>query len=251
MPPCAAVCAITPVRAAPVVIDEVGYLSYSNRHADLMFELISRRYQNKSTLVTTNRPFAEWREVFPNAACVVSLIDRFLPSTTPRSSRSRAAILIALLKFSPFPPPARCCCAKVWVGVKRKPTTAPRQRLPPAAAPCQVADHTHTHTHTHTHPPPPPRQPHNDAARPPPRLGGGAGRGGGGGGRLCASAAAHPVDIPRTWTPEEALAVFELIDDLRDKVWALYSDQLQALLRERCAHHHADDRDDAIDTHPF
>src|SRR5471030_1036984 len=43
-----------------------------------MFELISRRYQNKSTLVTTNRPFAEWREVFPNAACVVSLVDRLL-----------------------------------------------------------------------------------------------------------------------------------------------------------------------------
>jgi len=50
-----------------LVIDEVGYLSYSNRHADLMFELISRRYQNRSTLVTTNRNFAEWREVFPNA----------------------------------------------------------------------------------------------------------------------------------------------------------------------------------------
>jgi DNA replication protein DnaC len=61
-----------------LLIDEVGYLSYSNRHADLMFELISRRYQNKSTLVTTNRPFAEWREVFPNAACVVSLVDRLL-----------------------------------------------------------------------------------------------------------------------------------------------------------------------------
>jgi signal transduction histidine kinase len=60
------------------VIDEVGYLSYSNRHADLMFELVSRRYQNKSTLITTNRPFAEWREVFPNAACVVSLVDRLV-----------------------------------------------------------------------------------------------------------------------------------------------------------------------------
>lgn len=65
-------------RPQLLVIDEVGYLSYSNRHADLMFELISRRYQNKSTLVTTNRPFAEWREVFPNAACVVSLIDRLV-----------------------------------------------------------------------------------------------------------------------------------------------------------------------------
>lgn len=66
--------------AAPdlLAIDEVGYLSYSNRHADLLFELVSRRYEAKSTLVTTNRPFAEWSEVFPNAACVVSLVDRLV-----------------------------------------------------------------------------------------------------------------------------------------------------------------------------
>lgn len=66
--------------AAPdlLLIDEVGYLSYSNRHADLLFELISRRYENKSTVVTTNRSFQEWNEVFPNAACVVSLIDRLV-----------------------------------------------------------------------------------------------------------------------------------------------------------------------------
>jgi DNA replication protein DnaC len=66
--------------AAPdlLLIDEVGYLSYSNRHADLLFELISRRYEHKSTVLTTNRPFKEWKEVFPNAACVVSLIDRLV-----------------------------------------------------------------------------------------------------------------------------------------------------------------------------
>lgn len=61
-----------------LLIDEVGYLSYSNRHADLLFELVSRRYQHKSTVVTTNRPFASWHEVFPNAACVVSLVDRLV-----------------------------------------------------------------------------------------------------------------------------------------------------------------------------
>jgi DNA replication protein DnaC len=65
-------------RPSLLVIDEVGYLSYSNRHADLLFELVSRRYENKSTVVTTNRPFAEWREVFPNATCVVSLVDRLV-----------------------------------------------------------------------------------------------------------------------------------------------------------------------------
>jgi len=61
-----------------LLIDEVGYLSYSNRHADLLFEIINRRYEKNATIVTTNRPFSEWNEVFPNAACVVSLIDRLV-----------------------------------------------------------------------------------------------------------------------------------------------------------------------------
>jgi DNA replication protein DnaC len=61
-----------------LVIDEVGYLSYSNRYADLLFEVISRRYHQKSTIVTTNKPFAEWRDIFPSATCVVSLIDRLV-----------------------------------------------------------------------------------------------------------------------------------------------------------------------------
>ncbi len=61
-----------------LVIDEVGYLPFSNRSADMLFQLISARYEKKSTLITTNKPFTEWNEVFPNAACVVSLIDRLV-----------------------------------------------------------------------------------------------------------------------------------------------------------------------------
>ncbi len=61
-----------------LIIDEIGYLSYSNRHADLLFEIINRRYEQHATVITTNRPFGEWNEVFPNAACVVSLIDRLV-----------------------------------------------------------------------------------------------------------------------------------------------------------------------------
>ena len=41
-----------------------------------LFELTNRRYEKKSTIITTNKPFAQWHEVFPNAACVVSLVDR-------------------------------------------------------------------------------------------------------------------------------------------------------------------------------
>jgi DNA replication protein DnaC len=65
-------------RPRLLVIDELGYLSYDNRHADLLFEVVSRRYGNASTIVTTNKPFAEWNQVFPNAACVVTLIDRLV-----------------------------------------------------------------------------------------------------------------------------------------------------------------------------
>lgn len=65
-------------RPKLLVIDEIGYLSYSNRHADLLFEIVSRRYEEKSTLITTNKPFAEWNQVFPNASCVVSLVDRLV-----------------------------------------------------------------------------------------------------------------------------------------------------------------------------
>ena len=61
-----------------LVVDEVGYLSYDTRYADLLFEVISRRYQQRSIVLTTNKPFGEWSEVFPNAACVVALVDRLL-----------------------------------------------------------------------------------------------------------------------------------------------------------------------------
>lgn len=59
-------------------VDEVGYLSFDDRSADLLYEVINRRYERKSVILTTNRPFKEWNEVFPNAACIVTLLDRLL-----------------------------------------------------------------------------------------------------------------------------------------------------------------------------
>jgi DNA replication protein DnaC len=67
------------VRPQLLCVDELGYLSYDNRFADLLFEVVSRRYEAKrSTVITTNKPFAEWSDVFPNAACVVTLVDRLM-----------------------------------------------------------------------------------------------------------------------------------------------------------------------------
>ena len=41
------------------------------------------------------------------------------------------------------------------------------------------------------------------------------------------------VEIPATWTPEQALAVFEMLDEIKEKIWALYSCRLQDLLQEQ------------------
>jgi DNA replication protein DnaC len=59
-------------------IDEVGYLSFDDKSADLLYEVINRRYEQKSLILTTNKAFKEWNEVFPNAACIATLLDRLL-----------------------------------------------------------------------------------------------------------------------------------------------------------------------------
>lgn len=61
-----------------LAIDEVGYMNYDNRFADLLYEVISSRYQQTSTIVTTNKAYSSWDEIFPNAACVVTLVDRLV-----------------------------------------------------------------------------------------------------------------------------------------------------------------------------
>jgi len=65
-------------QAGLLVIDEIGYLSYDARNADLLFQVVSRRYEKKPIVLTTNLPFSEWTNIFPNAACAIALIDRVI-----------------------------------------------------------------------------------------------------------------------------------------------------------------------------
>lgn len=63
-------------RPRLLCIDEVGYLSYDPSAADLLYEVINRRYERCSILITTNRAFKDWNSVFPNATCIATLLDR-------------------------------------------------------------------------------------------------------------------------------------------------------------------------------
>jgi DNA replication protein DnaC len=61
-----------------LILDEIGYLPCSRQSADLLYNIISRRHENRSLVLTTNLPFKQWNTVFPGAACVSALIDRFV-----------------------------------------------------------------------------------------------------------------------------------------------------------------------------
>jgi len=59
-----------------LAIDEVGYLSYDTAAADLLYEVVNRRYERRSLLITTNKAFKDWNTVFPNATSIATLLDR-------------------------------------------------------------------------------------------------------------------------------------------------------------------------------
>jgi DNA replication protein DnaC len=60
-----------------LICDELGYLPCDNRSADLLYNIVSRRHESKSTVITTNLAYKQWGTVFPGAACVAALVDRF------------------------------------------------------------------------------------------------------------------------------------------------------------------------------
>ena len=64
-------------RPQLLCLDEIGYLSYDDHAADLLYKVINPRYEKRrSLIVTTNLAFKDWNSVFPNATCIVTLIDR-------------------------------------------------------------------------------------------------------------------------------------------------------------------------------
>lgn len=65
-------------RSALVVVDEVGYMPISRQEAHLFFQFISRRYERASTVITSNKSFTEWEEMFGDPVIASAMIDRLL-----------------------------------------------------------------------------------------------------------------------------------------------------------------------------
>ena len=65
-------------RLPLLIIDEVGYIPFEAEAANLFFQLISARYERASVIVTSNKPFGRWGEVFGDAVVAVAMIDRLV-----------------------------------------------------------------------------------------------------------------------------------------------------------------------------
>jgi DNA replication protein DnaC len=99
-----------------LILDEIGFLAFDNRNADLLFQVISRRYEKKSTVLTTNLAFRDWPSIFPNATCATALIDRVVhhadviaiegDSYRAREADAQAKARRARRKEQPDPDPA-------------------------------------------------------------------------------------------------------------------------------------------------
>ena len=65
-------------RPSLLVLDELGFLPFDNRNADLLFQVVNRRYEKKSIVLTTNLAFVDWPSVFPSSACTSALVERLI-----------------------------------------------------------------------------------------------------------------------------------------------------------------------------
>jgi DNA replication protein DnaC len=65
-------------RVPLLVIDEVGYIPFEAEAANLFFQLVSSRYERASLIVTSNKPFGRWGEVFGDDTVAAAMIDRLV-----------------------------------------------------------------------------------------------------------------------------------------------------------------------------
>ena len=65
-------------RYKVLIIDEVGYLPLDTESSNLIFQLITKRYEKKSTIITTNKPLSKWAEIFGDPVLANAILDRLL-----------------------------------------------------------------------------------------------------------------------------------------------------------------------------
>ena len=141
-----------------IVVDEVGYIPFDPEAANLMFSLVSSRYERASMIVTSNKPFSAWGEIFGDETVAAAMIDRLV---------HHAEILLAQRRQLPPPrprprrPPTRPPARNSLTDHSRPPlagTQKPSQRLDPSRRPPKTPPTRPISPSRPLPPPPPSRQ---------------------------------------------------------------------------------------------
>jgi DNA replication protein DnaC len=80
-----------------LILDDISYVTKDQAETSVLFELISRRYEHRSILITANQAFGEWNKIFPDQAMTLAAVDRLVHHATiiemnVESYRRRAAL---------------------------------------------------------------------------------------------------------------------------------------------------------------
>ena len=65
-----------------MIIDEIGYLPLNRHEASLFFRLVARRYEKASLILTSNKGFVDWGEIFADQVVATAILDRLLHHAT-------------------------------------------------------------------------------------------------------------------------------------------------------------------------
>ena len=128
-----------------LIVDEIGYLPLTREEASLFFRLVVRRYERASLVVTSNKSFLDWGEVFNDHVLATAVLDRLLhhattlnvsasshvESTTLESAQPNAATMIASGTTRPGPPRSISPPASGWIMPK---TSSPSAATSPICA---------------------------------------------------------------------------------------------------------------------
>ncbi len=105
-------------RIPLLIVDEIGYIPFEAEAANLFFQLVSARYERASLIVTSNKPFGRWGEVFGDDEVAAAMIDRLVHhaeviSLKGESTGSRTATSAA----SPRPPKPVTRTTTGWISI--------------------------------------------------------------------------------------------------------------------------------------
>jgi DNA replication protein DnaC len=93
-------------RPQLLILDEMGYFTLDKRAAQFLFQLVSRRYQKGSILLTSNKSFADWGDIFADAVLASALLDRLLHQAVTVNIRGSSYRLKDKLRTASAPDPS-------------------------------------------------------------------------------------------------------------------------------------------------